>query len=62
MFSLTETERALQKAEESAKAAGKGLHEEGVASHVREITWDLGEGGGLRLVEQHKLSKLWWSM
>ena len=44
----------LQKAEESAKAAGKGLHEEGASSHVREITWDLGEGGGLRLVEQHK--------
>jgi len=44
----------LQKAEESAKAAGKGLHEEGAASHVRDITWDLGEGGGLRLVEQHK--------
>ena len=39
---------------EVAKAAGKGLHAEGASSHVRDITWDLGEGGGLKLVEQHK--------
>ena len=30
------------------------MHAEGSSSHVRKITWDLGEGGGLKLVEQHK--------
>jgi staphylococcal nuclease domain-containing protein 1 len=44
----------LKAAEEKAKAAGKGLHGEGASEHVRKITWDLGEGGGLKLVEQHK--------
>jgi len=47
-------DEALQQAESSAKAAGKGLHGEGASNHVRKITWDLGEGGGLKLVEQHK--------
>ena len=48
------TNEGLKSAEEAAKAAGKGVHGEGASSHVRDITWDLGEGGGLRLVEQHK--------
>jgi len=47
-------DEALKAAEETAKSAGKGLHGEGASSHVRKITWDLGEGGGLKLVEQHK--------
>jgi len=47
-------DEALKAAQETAKAAGKGLHGEGASSHVRNITWDLGEGGGLKLVEQHK--------
>lgn len=47
-------DQALLDAEVSAKAAGKGLHGEGGSDHVRKITWDLGEGGGLKLVEQHK--------
>jgi len=47
-------DEALQKAEEAAKAAGKGVHGEGKNDHVRKIIWDVGEGGGLRLVEQQK--------
>merc|ERR1719410_1574688 len=47
-------DEGLKSAMEVAKAAGKGLHAEGASSHVRDITWDLGEGGGLKLVEQHK--------
>jgi len=47
-------DEALKAAEDSAKSAGKGLHGEGASSHVRKIIWDLGEGGGLKLVEQHK--------
>ena len=41
-------DEALQKAEEAAKAAGKGVHGEANQDHVRKIIWDVGEGGGLR--------------
>ena len=30
------------------------MHAEGFSAHVRKITLDLGEGGGLKLVEQYK--------
>eukprot|EP00092_Neocalanus_flemingeri_P012907 GFUD01013906.1.p1 GENE.GFUD01013906.1~~GFUD01013906.1.p1 ORF type:complete len:911 (-),score=260.11 GFUD01013906.1:493-3225(-) len=40
-------DKTLQEAQETAKNAKKGIHGEGAAAHVREITWEVDNARGL---------------